>query len=184
MELVCPALVYLPSYVAALRAGFSPDNVRGMAAAREELQRIEDDAAGFVASLYDPQARGGPITLPDGSRAPRLPGYRLFMWDGEFCGSIGLRWMPGTSSLPPHVLGHIGYAVVPWKRRRGYATRALALLLPLAKAEGLTCVELSTDPDNIASQRVVLANGGVLVGRFTVPAQYGSGDKLRFRIDL
>jgi predicted acetyltransferase len=41
------------------------------------------------------------------------------MWDGEFCGSIGLRWLPGTEELPPHCLGHIGYAVVPWKRRLG-----------------------------------------------------------------
>ena len=55
------------------------------------------------------------------------------MWDGEFCGSIGFRWQPGTSTLPPYVLGHIGYAVVPWKRGRGYATQALALLLPEAR---------------------------------------------------
>ena len=27
---------------------------------------------------------------------PRLPSYRLWMWDGEFAGSISLRWQPGT----------------------------------------------------------------------------------------
>ena len=59
------------------------------------------------------------------------------MWDGEFCGSIGFRWQPGTSALPPYCLGHIGYSVVPWKQRRGYATKALALLLPDARKEGL-----------------------------------------------
>jgi len=64
------------------------------------------------------------------------------MWDGEFCGSIGFRWQPGTEVLPPHCLGHIGYAVVPWKKRRGHATRALAAMLPLARAEGLRYVEL------------------------------------------
>ena len=68
------------------------------------------------------------------------------MWDGEFCGSIGFRWQPGTEVLPPHCLGHIGYAVVPWKKRRGHATRALAAMLPLARAEGLGYVELTTDP--------------------------------------
>lgn len=26
-----------------------------------------------------------------------LPGYHLWMWDGEFCGSINLRWHRGTS---------------------------------------------------------------------------------------
>jgi hypothetical protein len=44
--------------------------------------------------------------------------------DGEFCGSIGLRWQPETSALPSHVPGHIGYSVVAWRWRRGYAIRA------------------------------------------------------------
>ena len=65
------------------------------------------------------------LPQPDGSTAKRLPGFKRWLWDGEFCGSIGLRWQPGTTALPPHCLGHIGYAVVPWKRRRGYATQAL-----------------------------------------------------------
>ena len=81
------------------------------------------------------------------------------MWDGEFCGSIGFRWQPGTEVLPPHCLGHIRYAVVPWKKRRGHATRALAAMLPLALAEGLRYVELTTDPDSLPSQRVIEANG-------------------------
>ena len=104
------------------------------------------------------------------------------MWDGEFCGSIGFRWQQGTNDLPPHCLGHIGYAVVPWKEGRGYATAALAQLLPEAKDAGLTFVEIITDPENIASQRVILANGGVLVEQFTKPAQYGSKQGLRYRI--
>jgi predicted acetyltransferase len=106
------------------------------------------------------------------------------MWDGEFCGSIGLRWQPGTSALPPHVLGHVGYAVVPWKRGLGYATLALKLLLPDARAEGLEHVELTTDADNVASQRVITANGGVLVEDFLKPESHGRGEALRFRIDL
>lgn len=106
------------------------------------------------------------------------------MWDGEFCGSIGLRWQPGSSELPPYVLGHIGYAVVPCKRGRGYATRALQLLLPQAKLEGLDYVTITTQPDNVASQRVIRANGGVLIGAFRESEQYGGYEALRFRIDL
>src|SRR5207342_659181 len=120
------------------------DNVRGEPAAREELVKIAEDPVLFLASLVDREAKGAPITMPDGSQVPRLPGFRRWMWDGEFCGSIGLRWQPGTTELPPHCLGHIGYAVVPWKRGRGYATRALRELLPQAKREGLRYVEITT----------------------------------------
>ena len=97
---------------------------------------------------------------------------------------IGLRWQAGTQELPLHCLGHIGYSVVPWKRRLGYATSALAQLLPEAKAEGLLYVELTTEPENAGSRRVIEANGGVLIEHFTKPAQYGATPGLRYRIAL
>ncbi|HEY6979891.1 GNAT family N-acetyltransferase [Reyranella sp.] len=182
MELVVPDLAYLDAYADALRRGWSPDNIRLEMTAREELAKIAADPVAFVASLDDREAKGGPITLPDGSKAARLPGFRRWIWDGTFCGSIGLRWQPGTALLPSHVLGHIGYAVVPWKRGRGYATQALALMLEEARREGLPYVELTADPDNEASQKVIRANGGVLVERFEAPA-YGK-EELRFRVAL
>ncbi|WIM13802.1 GNAT family N-acetyltransferase [Enhydrobacter sp.] len=182
MDLVVPALAHLDAYADALRRGWSADNIRLEAAAREELERIAADPQAFVASLDDREAKGGPITLPDGSKVARLPGFRRWMWDGAFCGSIGLRWQPGTGALPSYVLGHIGYAVVPWKRRRGYATRALALMLEEARREGLPYVELTTDPDNQPSQKVILSNGGILVERFRSPTC--GKEELRFRISL
>jgi predicted acetyltransferase len=184
MQLVRPSLDCLPSYVAALKLGWSPDNIRGAAASNDELEQIEKDPRSFVDSLTDREATGPPITLPDGTTATRLPGFRLWIWDTEFCGSIGLRWQPGTPELPAHVLGHIGYAVVPWKVGRGYAKRALKLMLEHARAEGLQYVEITTDPDNVASRRVIEVNGGILVERFQRPAQYGGTDALRFRIAL
>ena len=155
----------LAGYAEALRRGWSPNTMRPEAAP-EELDAIARDAAAFVRSLVDREAAGPPILLPDGSFGRRLPGYHKWLWDGEFCGSIGLRWQPGTTALPSHVLGHIGYSVVPWKRRRGYATRALGLILSDAHTEGLDYVEITTDLDNIASQRVSEAHGGELVERF------------------
>lgn len=182
MELVRPAAEHLPSYTAALERGWSPDNVRGIVASREELARIRDDADAFLASMEDLEGKGDPIHLPDGTLARRLPGFRRWMWDGEFVGSIGFRWEPGTTDLPPYCLGHIGYAVVPWKQRRGHATKALRLLLSEIQFTGLPFVEITTDPDNVASQRVVEANGGVLHERFDKPAVYGGGPGLRYRI--
>lgn len=184
LTLVWPAREHLAGYVDALQRGWSPDNVRGQAAAREELDRIAADADAFLAAMVDREAAGGPITLLDGSTVPRLPGYRRWLWDGDFCGSIGFRWQQGTEALPPHCLGHIGYAVVPWKQRRGYATRALAMLLPDARTEGLRWVELTTSPGNRASQRVIEANGGELVEQFTTPAGLGGRPELRYRIRL
>ena len=184
LSLVRPALEHLASYTDALRRGWSPDNVRLDVAAREELDAIARDPAAFLARLDDLDARGDPITLPDGSRVARLPGFRRWMWDEDFCGSIGVRWQPGTADLPAHVLGHIGYAVVPWRRRRGHAGRALALLLREIAPIGLPHVELTTEPDNHASIRVITANGGVLVARFVKPEAYGGAPGLRFRIAL
>jgi predicted acetyltransferase len=184
LQLLVPSLAHLDAYADALRSGWSPDNIRQEEAAREELEWIAEDRATFVALLDDREAKRGPITLPDGSQVPRLPGYRRWIWDGEFCGSLNFRWQPGTEVLPPHCLGHIGYSVVPWKQRRGYATRALGLLLPEARKEGLAYVELTTDPDNLPSQKVITANGGVLVRRFRKDPAYGDAEALLFRIPL
>ncbi len=180
MKLVEPALEYLPGYVDALQRGWSPDNLRE-AAARDELAAIARDPRAFVAGLVDREAKGPPVVLPDGSRVPRLPGYRLWMWDDGFCGSIGFRWQPGSGRLPAHVLGHIGYAVVPWKRGRGHAKRALGMMRERVRAEGLSSIELTADADNVVSHKVITANGGVAVERFHKPAAYGGRESLRFR---
>ncbi|MCE9521614.1 MAG: GNAT family N-acetyltransferase [Alphaproteobacteria bacterium] len=184
VEILKPTLKELPAYVDALKRGWGPDNMRAKASADEQLLRIERDPNAFVTSLDDSDAKGLPVTLPDGSQVPRLPGFNRWLWDGEFCGSINFRWQHGTAELPPHVLGHIGYSVVPWKQGRGYATQALMLLLPDARARGLAYVELTTDPDNIPSQKVITANGGHLVERFTKVAAYGGKEALRWRIFL
>jgi predicted acetyltransferase len=183
MELVWPAAQYLSGYVHALQQGWSPDNLRPQVAA-EELARIELDPFRFLSEQVDRAANGPPVILPDGRTVPRLPGYSQWMWDGEFCGAIGFRWQPGTTELPSYCLGHIGYSVVPWKRQRGYATRALQLLLPQAGNEGLAYVEITTDADNIASRRVIESNGGELIERFRKSAEYGGAESLRFRIFL
>src|SRR5262245_21867 len=99
VQLVKPALDYLPSYLDALRRGWSFDNIRGAEAAREDMRAIDRDPRRFLDSLDDVEAKGGPVTMLDGSKWPRLPGYRRWIWDGEFCGSINFRWQPGTNAL-------------------------------------------------------------------------------------
>ena len=183
MQLVKPSLSHLPSFVRAVERGWTMD-LRGSAAAAEQLEKVREGPERFLASLEDRLGEGAPIKLPDGSTVPRLPGFQRWLWDGEFCGSIGLRWKSGTVELPEYCLGHIGYGVVPGKRGSGYATSALAQILPEARLVGLTHVDLTTDPDNFASQRVITANGGVFVKEFTKPIQFGGVPGLLFRIFL
>jgi predicted acetyltransferase len=179
-----PCLEYLAAYVDALRRDWSPDNVRGLATTRDELAEIDSDPEGFIARQDDPEAKAGPVILFDGTRAPRLPGYRYWIWDGEFCGTIGLRWQAGTPDLPSTCLGHIGYAVVPWKRNNGYAKRALKWILVDAARRGLPYVDLTADPANLASQAVIRANGGELIKRFYKPLSLGGQEACLFRISL
>lgn len=183
LELVRPTAEHLPSYVASLKRRWSPNTTRPEAA-EEQLAAIAEDAGRFLAGMEDPDGRLPPVVQADGTSRPRIPGFTRWLWDGEHCGSINLRWMADQAELPPHVMGHIGYSVVPWKRGRGHATKALGLLLPEAATIGLPFVELTTDEDNAASQRVITTNGGLLVERFEPDPVIGGGPAHRYRIDL
>jgi predicted acetyltransferase len=60
----------------------------------------------------------------------------------------------------------------------------LELLLPMARTEGLAFVELTTQVDNIASQRVIEGNGGEVVERFFKSHVHGGAESFRYRILL
>jgi predicted acetyltransferase len=188
-RLVTPTALQLDAYRAALRRGWCANTLAGGEGAAKELAELDADPAAFLALMDDPLARAGPITLPDGSSVARIPARRFWIWTGDddsaasgFAGSIGLRWPADLGALPPHVLGHIGYSIVPWQRQQGHATRALGLLLPHAWALGLREVEITTDVDNLASQRVITANGGVFSGVFDKGAVWGHKPGHHYRI--
>ena len=183
MELRWPSEIELPGYVDALERGWSPNTIDA-GAGLVEFEAIRHDPEAFLASLVDPEGAGPPIPMPDGTFGQRLPGFRKWMWDGEFCGSIGFRWQPGTEQLPPYVLGHVGYSVVPWKRRLGYATAAVRAIMSDAAREGLRWIEITCDVDNLASQGVIVGAGGTFVERFTYPGEYVKGDGFRYRVAI
>jgi predicted acetyltransferase len=156
LRLVEPAQAYLPAYRAALETGWSANTTRDTSAL--ELAAIDADPALFLENFtWRP---GQEIDLGEGRIVERLPGVTRWIWDGEFCGSINFRHVPGSEELPAHVSGHIGYSVVPWKRRQGFARFALSAMLKIAAERGLGRVTVTCDPDNIGSRRVIESCGG------------------------
>ena len=77
--------------------------------------------------------------------------------------------------------GHVGYQVVPRHRRRGHATQMLAQAKPICRDLGLVTLLITCDETNVASQRVIEANGGALeriaagVCRYWVPTTAPGG---------
>ncbi|UWG96468.1 GNAT family N-acetyltransferase [Dehalobacter sp. DCM] len=67
--------------------------------------------------------------------------------------------------------GHIGYAVRPSERKKGYATHMLKMALEYAHALGITKIMLGCYADNTASVRTITKCGGI----FTESKLYPDG---------
>lgn len=103
----------------------------------------------------------------------------------EEMGRINLR-----TETTPHIelyAGHIGYAVHEAHRGHRYASRAVKLLLPLARRLGIAPLWITCDPENVASQRTCELAGAELVEIVDLPPDYpgyqlGQRKKCRYRI--
>ena len=96
--------------------------------------------------------------------------------DGDLLGAIDVRLGE---------IGSIGYWVAPWARGRGVATCALTVLSRWAVTEGgVERLELTTHPENVASQRVAEKAGfrreGVL--RAHIRFREGRRDSVMFSL--
>lgn len=76
--------------------------------------------------------------------------------------------------------GHVGYAVVPSQRRKGYASEMLRQALVILRADGVERVLVTCDEVNVGSISVIESCGGVF--EYTVPARDGGTGIRRYWI--
>ena len=105
--------------------------------------------------------------------------YYAFLGD-EIVGKVNLRHSLNDRLI--NVGGHIGYGVVTAHRGKGIATEMLRQTLIHCRAMQLKRVLLTCDEDNLASARVIEANGGIFENFFD--PKDGSSRKKRYWIEL
>lgn len=110
--------------------------------------------------------------LEETPRKPQFVPQTTFWWvEGDgYLGRISVRHRLTDFLL--EVGGHIGYYVVPSRRRQGHATAMLRAVLPRAKKLGVDPALVTCDETNIASRKVIEAAGGALQDQRGVKLRY------------
>ena len=98
-----------------------------------------------------------------------VPDSTFFCLDEErniIVGAVNIRHYLNESLLLNG--GHIGDGVRPSERRKGIATKMIALALEECKILGIKRVLMVCDKENIASAKSIIKNGGVLENEVVV----------------
>jgi len=111
-----------------------------------------------------------PETCPEGRVSANIF-IAVRVSDNRIVGVIDLRHHLGNPVLREWG-GHFGYIVRPSERRKGYAKEMVRQNLFKCKELGLHRVMITCDRNNIASERTILANGGVFEKEVLVDGEY------------
>ncbi len=92
-----------------------------------------------------------------------VPDSTYFLYDEDnkiMLGAINIRHYLNEYLL--NYGGHIGDGIRPSQRKKGYATKMIALALKKCKELNIDRVLLVCDKDNIGSAKSIINNGGIL----------------------
>jgi predicted acetyltransferase len=155
LELVRPDAARHAEWLA-MADEFGRDRIDGGAMGSQTVDQLRpaDTFRVWVNMLLDHE-RGD--NVPDGL-VPSTT--RWVAVDGRLVGFLSVRHQ--LNDFLRELGGHIGYAIRPSERRRGYATAATALALAECRRRGINPVLVTCDDDNVGSARVIERNGGVL----------------------
>jgi len=152
MQLVLPSIRYKESFIAAVEEYQKEISNITVDFLSLKISELKNDFQAYVDQL---------ICESFGKNLP--PGYvpHTTYWlidKNKYIGRVDIRhWLTQQLLLEA---GHIGYNIRPSKRRQGYGKKILELALPKAKELGITKVLITCDETNLASKKVIEANGG------------------------
>ncbi|WP_232696109.1 GNAT family N-acetyltransferase [Brevibacillus daliensis] len=118
---------------------------------------VDRDPQDFDHLLKEWQAEKIAENLPEGWVPAST--YWLVTKERSIVGAVNIRH--GLTEKLSQSGGHIGYGVRPSARRKGYASKMLALALEKASELGLDQVLVVCDEINTASWKTILKNGGI-----------------------
>ena len=98
-------------------------------------------------------------TVPEG-KVPATQFITIRKSDERVVGIVNVRHY--LNDYLVQIGGHIGDAVRASERCKGYATKQIALAIQYAKDIGIDRVLITCNANNIASEKTILKNGGVL----------------------
>lgn len=148
MELVKPSKKYEKSFMEAV------DEYMAEGRSYEALVLEEQGSFEGMFQYYTDMEQG--INLPKGY----VPATEFWLVDGDkFIGRLSIRHQ--LNDYLTTFGGHIGYAIRPSERKKGYGSKALELGLLEAKKLGINKILITCNNTNIGSRKIIEKNGGV-----------------------
>jgi predicted acetyltransferase len=151
-KLVKPNTTYKQSLLEALKE-FKEDGVHARNFMHLEYEELDKNFDSYVQKTL---SRSSGENLPEGF----VPDTILWLVEGDkFIGETSIRHE--LNDRLKKIGGHIGYAIRPSERRKGYGNLILKLSLEETKKLGIDKVLITCEPTNIGSKKIIENNGGI-----------------------